>query len=127
MPRLTKRTYLLSAVLGIVALPAAGTAAKAQSAFDGLWSVQIVAQAGACGSGYVTYPVRIMRGVVQNAGSASFAVVGRVDQRGVIRVSIASGADRANAAGRLSRTNGSGRWNSPTRGCSGYWTAVRQG
>ncbi len=106
---------------------AAGTAAKAQSGFDGLWNVQIVAQAGACGSGYVTYPVRITRGVVHNAGSRSFAISGRVDRRGVVRVSIASGADRANAAGRLSRVNGSGRWASPTRGCSGYWTAARQG
>ena len=127
MPGLTKRTYLLSAVLGIVALPAAGTAAKAQSVFDGLWSVQIVAQAGPCGSGYVTYPVRITGGVLQNAGSRPFAISGRVDRRGAVSVSIATGADRADASGRLSGSSGSGRWASPTRGCSGYWTAARQG
>ena len=117
------RTYLLFAILGIVTMLAAGTAAKAQSVFDGLWSVQIVAQAGACGSGSVTYSVMIVGGVVQYAG----AIAGRVDRQGDIRVSIASGADRANATGRLSGINGSGRWVSPTRGCSGYWTAARQG
>ena len=117
------RTYLLFAILGIVTMLAAGTAAKAQSVFDGLWSVQIVAQAGACGSGSVTYSVMIVGGVVQYAG----AIAGRVDRQGDIRVSIASGAGRANATGRLSGINGSGRWVSPIRGCSGYWTAVRQG
>ena len=127
MPRFLARTFLLPAILGLVFVLAAGTVAKAQSAFDGLWSVQIVAQPGPCGSGYVTYPVRIVGGVLHNAGGMSFAVSGRVDRRGLVRVSLATGADRANAAGRLSGSSGSGQWTSPTRGCSGTWTAVRRG
>ena len=127
MPGLIKRIYPPPAVLGVAAVLATGTAAKAQSAFDGLWSVQIVAQAGACGSGYVTYPVRIMRGVVEYAGNLSVAIAGQVNRRGDVRFSLASGADRANATGRLSKTSGSGQWDSPTRGCSGHWTAARQG
>ena len=121
------RTHLRSAVLGIAAILATSAAAKAQSAFDGLWSVQIVvAQGGACGAGSITYPIRIVRGAVYNAGSRSFAIYGRVNSRGVVRVSISDGAQRANGAGRLSRFNGSGRWVSST-GCSGYWTAARSG
>ena len=121
------RTYQLSAVLGIAAVLAAGAAAKVQPAYDELWSVQIVAQGDSCGSEAATYPVRMVGGVVQYAGNLSLAVSGRVNQRGVVRVRIAVGTDRANATGRLSGSNGSGRWVSPTRGCSGYWTAARQG
>src|SRR5215213_4897455 len=127
MPRPFRPTRLLSPVLGIIALATASTAAQAQFAFDGLWSVQIVSQAGSCGQGYVTYPVRIVRGVVQNAGSMAGSVAGRVDRRGVIRVRVSSGSQQAHGSGRLSRYSGSGRWASPTRGCSGYWRAARQG
>jgi len=79
MPRPFRPTRLLSPVLGIIALATASTTAQAQSAYDGLWSVQIVAQAGSCGQGSVTYPVRIVRGAVYNAGTMSGAVSGRVD------------------------------------------------
>lgn len=127
MSGLIKHTSLLTVVLAMAMVFAGGSAAKAQSAFDGLWSVQIVAQGGPCGSGYVTYPVRIVRGVLQNAGSISFVVAGQVDRRGAVRVSVSSGADRANATGRLSTVSGSGQWVAPTRGCSGYWVATRQG
>jgi len=127
MPKLIGRSHLLSLVLGIIALIAAGTAAQAQAVYDGLWSVQIVSQAGPCGQGYVTYPVRIARGIVQNAGSMSGAVAGRVDRRGAVRVSVSSGGQSAQGVGRLSSSRGSGRWSSPTSGCSGYWTATRQG
>src|SRR5690242_2221187 len=92
--------------------------------YDGLWSVQIVSQAGSCGQGSVTYPVRIVRGVVYNAGTMSGAVSGRVDRRGLVRVSVSSGAQQAHGSGRLSGYRGSGRWASPTNGCSGYWRAA---
>ena len=127
MPKLIGRSHLLSAVMAIIALLAAGTAAQAQAVYDGLWSVQIVSQAGPCGQGHVTYPVKITRGIVQNAGSMSGAVAGRVDRRGVVRVSVSSGAQSAQGVGRLSSSRGSGRWTSPTSGCSGQWTAARRG
>ena len=58
MPGLIGRSHLLSPVVGIITALAASTAAQAQSTFDGLWRVQIVSQAGVCGQGYTTYPVR---------------------------------------------------------------------
>jgi hypothetical protein len=127
MPGFIDRSHLLSTVLGIITVLAAGTAAKAQSTFDGLWRVQIVSQAGVCGQGYVTYPVRIVGGVMQNAGSMSFAVSGQVDRRGAVRVSLSGGGQSASGVGRLSRASGTGQWFSPTIGCSGFWTAARQG
>ena len=120
-------SYRLAPVLGTITVLATGTAAHAQAAFDGLWSVQIVSQAGPCGQGYVTYPVRIVRGTVQNAGNMSAFVGGRVDRRGVVRVSVSSGGQQAHGAGRLSPSSGTGRWSSPTNGCSGFWIARRQG
>ena len=71
-------SYRLSPVLGTVTVLATGTAAQAQATFDGLWSVQIVSQAGPCGLGYVSYPARIVQGTVQNAGTISFDVSGQV-------------------------------------------------
>ena len=127
MPKAIRRLHLRSAIPGLVVLLTAGTAAQAQAVYDGLWSVQIVSQAGPCGQGHVTYPVRISRGIVQNAGSMSGAVAGRVDRRGAVRVSVSSGGQSAQGVGRLSSSRGSGRWSSPTSGCSGYWTAARQG
>ena len=120
-------SYRLAPVLGTITVLATGTAAHAQATFDGLWSVQIVSQAGPCGQGYVTYPVRIVRGTVQNAGNMSAFVAGRVDRRGVVRVSVSSGGQQAHGAGRLSPSSGSSRWSSPTNGCSGFWIARRQG
>src|SRR4051812_31368086 len=111
-------SYRLAPVLGTMTVLATAAAAHAQATFDGLWSVQIVSQAGPCGQGYVTNPVRIARGTVQNAGNQSAFVAGRVDRRGVVRVSLSSGAQQAHGAGRLSPSSGSGRWSSPTNGCS---------
>ena len=127
MFRLVGRSHRLSPVVGITAVLATGTAAQAQSTFDGLWSVQIVSQAGPCGRGYVSYPVRIVQGTVQNAGSMSFDVSGQVDRRGAVRVSLSGAGHTASGAGRLSPSSGSGRWSSPTIGCSGFWIARRQG
>jgi hypothetical protein len=121
-----QRLFPVGAVLGTLAVLTTGPA-QAQSAFDGLWSVQIVSQYGSCGQGYVTYPVRIVRGIVYNAGSMSGSVGGRVDRRGAVRVSVSSGGAQAHGSGRLSGYSGAGRWNSPTNGCGGYWRAARQG
>jgi len=127
MVGLAGRSHRLSPVAGIIAVLATCTAAQAQSTFDGLWSVQIVPQAGTCGRGYVTYPVNIVRGVVRNAGNMSFDVSGQVGRTGSVRVSLSGAGHTASGAGRLSSSSGSGRWSSPTIGCSGFWIARRQG
>src|SRR4051812_49935669 len=89
----------LAPVLGTITVLATAAAAHAQAAFDGLWSVQIVSQAGPCGQGYVTYPVRIVRGTVQNAGNQSAFVAARVDPRGAARGSARGGGPPAPPAG----------------------------
>ena len=120
-------SYRLAPVLGTITVLATGTAAHAQATFDGLWSVQIVTQAGPCGRGYLSYPARIVQGTVQNAGTMSFDVSGQVDRRGAVRVSLSGAGHTASGNGRLSSSTGTGRWSSPTIGCSGYWIARRQG
>ena len=121
------RIHPFSAVLGLTGVALGAATAQAQSAFDGLWSVQIVSQSGSCGQGSVSYPVRIAGGSVQNAGSMGGAIAGRVDGRGNVRVSVSGSGQQAYGSGRLTRSSGSGRWTSPTSGCAGYWRAARQG
>src|SRR4051794_41784880 len=106
MLRRTGCPYRLAPVLGTMTVLATGTAAHAQAAFDGLWSVQIVSQAGPCGQGYVTYPVRIVRGTVQNAGNQSAFVAVRGGRRGGVRGGRRGGGPR----------NRWGRWVLPPRG-----------
>lgn len=103
-----------------------GTPAVAQSAFDGSWSVQLRTESGPCDPAY-RYPITIEGGQVRYAGTAGFDVSGRVDAKGTVNVSVGSGQDRANAAGRLKGAAGTGKWTAPSRECSGRWRAEKRG
>ena len=107
----------------------AGTPVQAQTTrYDGLWSVLIITQTGTCDRGY-RYAVRINRGRVSHAdpASSSFDIRGRVAGGGGIQVSVARGNNRADGAGRMSRTSGSGKWRSDRGECAGSWTAEKRG
>src|SRR4051812_50027400 len=106
-------SYRLAPFLGTMTVLATAAAAHAQATFDGLWSVQIVSQAGPCGQGYVTYPVRIARGTVQNAGNQSAFVAGRGGRRGGGRGSLSSGGHQTPGGGRLSPSGGAGPGGGP--------------
>jgi hypothetical protein len=106
-----------------------GVSAAARTRFDGRWSVSIVTEQGSCDRG-IRYPVEIVDGAVRHVagdGNQSIIIDGRVTPRGYIRVNVRSGDQFAEGAGRLSSSAGEGRWQSPTGGCSGYWTAERRG
>lgn len=123
---------LLAAVLALAA-PSDAFAAKkrpspASSAFDGLWSVLIITEKGTCDRGY-RYAVRIKGGRVGHADPAgsSFRISGSVAGNGTARVNVARGDQSASGSGRLTRTSGSGRWQSAKGECSGVWQAERRG
>jgi hypothetical protein len=97
---------------------------KALPAYDGLWSVLIVTEQGACDRGY-RYPIRITRGVLTNAGDSSFTIVGNVGPTGLIQVTVSNGNSTASGIGRLAGKMGSGSWAGAS--CSGTWTAERRG
>jgi hypothetical protein len=103
--------------------------AKAQSSFDGFWSVLIITEKGTCDRAY-RYPIRIWRGHVGHADPAnsSFNINGRVKGNGSVYVSVSRGDKRADGNGRLSGSRGTGRWRAISGGdCSGVWTAERRG
>ena len=100
------------------------TPVKALPTYDGLWSVLIVTEAGACDRGY-RYPIRITRGVLTNAGDSSFTIAGSVGPTGLIQVTVSNGNSAASGVGRLAGNMGSGSWSGAS--CSGTWTAERRG
>jgi hypothetical protein len=101
--------------------------AAARTSFDGRWSVLIVTERGDCDRGY-RYPIAIVNGRVQHApneGDPSFLIAGRVSAGGAVNVSVRRGDQAAQGSGRLSLSNGEGRWRSAS--CAGYWQAERRG
>jgi hypothetical protein len=92
-------------------------------AYDGLWSVSIVTEKGDCDRGY-RYPIRITNGILQNAGSVSIDISGKVQPTGAIIVMVSAAGKSANGSGRLSGDIGEGRWSGGE--CSGSWTAERR-
>jgi hypothetical protein len=114
------------AILAGSAVPAASAPLAASKAtFDGQWSVLIVTERGTCDRAY-RYPVRIANGSVGYAGTASFDVTGRVGANGAVTVTVSRGSQSASGQGRLSSTDGGGRWSTASGECSGTWTAERR-
>ena len=102
-----------------------GTASSATSAtsYDGLWSVVIVTEKGACDRAY-RYPIRIFNGAMVNEGSSPAAITGKVVGNGAVTVTVSTGNKSATGSGRLSGTIGTGSWTGGD--CSGTWEAERR-
>ena len=60
------RSFMV-AFIAILAMTATAGTASARNAYDGIWSVVVAAEAGAC-SGAYRYPVAIVNGYVRQAG-----------------------------------------------------------
>ncbi len=125
-------TLLRSVLAGLglaVALAAVAAApARAQSSYDGVWSVLVITEKGTCDRGY-RYPIRIHRGKVGHANpeNTSFNIAGRVNAGGGVFVKISRGQQSASGSGHMSAGSGSGRWKTASGECSGVWTAERRG
>ncbi len=113
------------ALLAISTAPAFPAPIAAKPNFDGNWSVLIVTDKGTCDRAY-RYPVRISNGSVGYAGEASFNVTGQVGTNGAVTVTVSRGSQSASGSGRLSLTDGTGRWATASGECSGVWTAERR-
>ena len=118
---LTALTIL--AASAVPAAPAPIAAGKAN--FDGNWSVLIVTEKGTCDRAY-RYPVRISNGSVGYAGEASFNVSGQVGANGAVTVTVSRGSQSATGTGRMSLSDGTGRWATSGGECSGSWSAERR-
>jgi hypothetical protein len=120
-----RTSFAKGALFALVAVSAsvATNGSFAALVYDGLWSVSIVTEKGACDRGY-RYPVRILNGQLANAGSVSIDISGKVAPTGAITVSVSAAGRSANGAGRLAGDIGEGHWSGGE--CSGTWTAERR-
>jgi hypothetical protein len=70
--KIPKRTLIAGLPATLVVL-AAGGVARARTSFDGIWSVTIITDSGACDRAYRA-PVRIANGQVASEGDQSFNI-----------------------------------------------------
>jgi len=124
---LVLRSLLSGLALAAVVAGGLSAPAKAQSGYDGVWSVLIITEKGTCDRGY-RYPVRIAKGRVGHVDpNSSFNINGRVQPGGGVSVRISRGNQSASGSGRMGGSSGSGRWKTASGECSGVWTAEKRG
>jgi hypothetical protein len=139
MPGMSLRRIILPILLvlattlaGAAKTPRARTAppppkAAPSTNFDGRWSVIIVTDQGSCDRAY-RYGLRISGGRIHYEGDSAAVVNGQVDARGNVVVSLRYGGSIASGSGRLTDTDGEGRWQgaSASSNCAGHWEAERR-
>ena len=109
--------------LTLVSLSAAD--ALAATVYDGGWSLTFITQRGpGCDRSY-NFSVQITNGIVSHANLVKFK--GRVSRGGAVTASVSVPGKFASGSGRLTRTDGRGRWSgySGKDRCSGVWTAQK--
>jgi hypothetical protein len=120
------RAVVLAAIVTTLSLAAPAHAAP----FDGDWSVVVHTTNGHCGT--TRWGLAIRGGHVYYAGGSTYGdqanLSGRVSSSGHLRVNIVTGPRSAQSAGRLVKSQGSGKWagEGPSGTCSGVWTASRR-
>lgn len=95
---------------------AAGSSGK----YDGNWAVSIVTEKGGCDAYKWTIVVAGSR--LQRIDEMPLSASGSIDAQGQARFQVAS---MVNADGQMQDSVGSGRWDAPSRSCSGRWRAAR--
>jgi hypothetical protein len=120
----SRSMLMLTALAAAAALPALRPA-EAIPNYDGIWSVVIITNQGICDSSY-RYPIRITKGSLVNAGSATVTITGKVEKNGAVIVNVAAGDKTATGTGRLAGASGGGSWSGGNGACSGVWQAVRR-
>lgn len=112
------------AAIGLVSSP---EPVRAQSNFDGSWSILIITDQGECDRAY-RYGIRIASGQVIYDGEAGVTFTGHVERNGRVTAAVQRGQQSATASGRLSGNGGGGTWKglSSTGACSGKWEAERR-
>lgn len=107
----------------LATLAAVQTLPALASTYDGKWSVSVVTEKGSCDA--YRWDLGIAGGRINERGLIAQAN-GRVDQRGVVNVTFTRGSDQLAATGTLTDGDGSGRWDLPSRQCSGRWKAEKR-
>src|SRR5215217_613596 len=101
-------TQTLAALAFTTGVILSGSALSDPAKFDGIWSVQLVADGGLCGSGS-SQTLKVQNGSVR-AGSSGLGVSGQVGPSGSVSLSMQKAGVQGSAAGKLSGASGSGSW-----------------
>jgi hypothetical protein len=119
--------FVLALVATTIVLAGLPEPARAQSNFDGSWSILIVTDQGECDRAY-RYGIRIASGQIVYDGEAGVTFTGNVQRNGRVTASVGRGQQSATASGRLSGSRGTGTWQgvSGTGTCGGRWEAERR-
>ncbi|WP_230532995.1 hypothetical protein [Microvirga roseola] len=113
--------------LGFGLMIVGSAVAAPKNKHDGTWKVQMVTDAGICGSSY-SYDIVVEKGNVRyipNAGEASADVYGRIAPSGAVNLDIRRSSAKVDALGSLKGRTGSGTWKVDQYGCTGRWTAQK--
>ena len=78
--------------------------------------------------GPARYGLVVSRGHISYDGDSGVIISGGVDRGGRVSVNLRYGESAAQGSGRLSRSDGAGRWHGASSGarCSGRWVAERR-
>jgi hypothetical protein len=126
MRRLSVLTAVAVALVVAAASPSEAAKRGRSNAYDGLWSVSILTQAGPCDPSY-RYPARIIGGrVLQVDKDFSYQISGNVIASGGIAVTVSKGGQSATGFGRLHGSSGGGRWSAGGDTCYGTWSAMKR-
>lgn len=92
----------------------------AGQAFDGQWSVNVVADDANCPT--QTIPVEVSGGNISFSAPGA-SVTGQIGTSGSVEFSISLNEQTVQISGTVSGREASGSWESAPAGCSGTWTA----
>ena len=127
MRPLTRALCVVAFAAAAIVLAVSSEPLRAQSNFDGSWSVLIITDKGECDRGY-RYAIRIVGGQFVYGGEAGVSFTGHVERNGQVEATIRRGRQIAAGSGRLSGRKGAGTWSgrSSTGLCGGRWEAERR-
>jgi hypothetical protein len=124
MFRLSTRGLILAGA-SLAAALVASPASKAETSFDGDWSIYFVTKSGPCLQSYSGIG-QIVNRVIHFSGTGSFS--GMVAPSGTVNMQFTVGPGHAVGVGELSSDSGRGTWRADVievGACSGVWSAQR--
>jgi hypothetical protein len=118
--------FAIVMLVAVTALTGMAGSVLARTSYDGRWSVVIITDRGTCDRAY-RYSIDIRNGIVHYDGDV-VDMSGRVTGKGMVRVTVSRGSQRADGQGRLGSNFGTGTWRGLGNGesCSGRWEAERR-
>ena len=97
--------------------------AQAQSDNDGTWIVSLLTQKGDCDRS-ISSQVRVRDGRIEEQRLFA-SITGGIAPTGAVALKVVRGSEAITASGTISGQQARGSWISPSRNCSGNWTAMR--